>query len=79
MQELEQAIRERAYHLWTADGRQEGNAEAHWLAAQREVLASSLGNLGSVSPTPRAPKKSAKKMHSRRCGPHSEDNRASGR
>jgi hypothetical protein len=30
MQDLEQAIRERAYHLWTADGRQEGNAEAHW-------------------------------------------------
>ena len=60
MQDLEQAIRERAYHLWSADGRQEGNAEAHWLAAQREVLASSLDILGNVPPTPRAPKKSAK-------------------
>ena len=43
MQDLEQTIRVRAYHLWTADGSQEGNAEAYWLAAQREILASSLG------------------------------------
>ena len=41
MEDLEQAIRERAYHLWMEQGCQDGKAEAHWLAAQREVLASS--------------------------------------
>ena len=60
MQDVEKAIRERAYDLWICEGRHDGNAEAHWLAAQREVLASSLGILGNVPPTPRAPKKSAK-------------------
>jgi Protein of unknown function (DUF2934) len=49
MQELEQAIRERAYHLWVADGRRDGNADAHWLSAQREVLASSLRNFARVT------------------------------
>jgi Protein of unknown function (DUF2934) len=63
MQDVERAIRERAYHLWIADGRQDGNAEAHWLTAQREVLAASLENLGSVSAdtTTRKPKKSSAK------------------
>jgi hypothetical protein len=42
MQDLEQAIRERAYHLWIADGCRDGRADAHWLIAQREILASSL-------------------------------------
>ena len=48
MQDLEQAIRERAYHLWLADGRHDGKADAHWLAAQHEVLAMSLGTFGRV-------------------------------
>jgi hypothetical protein len=64
MQDVERAIRERAYHLWIADGRQDGNAEAHWLTAQREVLAASLENLGSVSAdtkTKKPKKTSAKK------------------
>ena len=42
MTNLEEAIRERAYHLWTADGQPEGNAEMHWLKAQREILSTSL-------------------------------------
>jgi hypothetical protein len=37
--DLEQQIRERAYHLWAADGRRDGCSERHWLAAEREVLA----------------------------------------
>jgi DUF2934 family protein len=48
MQDLEQTIRERAYHLWIADGCREGNAEGHWLSAQREVLAKSLGSFARV-------------------------------
>jgi hypothetical protein len=53
MLELEQRIRDRAYHLWLADGGKNGNSESYWLAAQREILASSL-------PEP-APKKVARK------------------
>ena len=44
MQDMEHAIRERAYHLWIADGCRDGNANEHWLNAQRQVLADSLGN-----------------------------------
>jgi len=49
MQDLEQAIRERAYQLWIEAGHQEGHAESHWLAAQREFLGASLGELGRVT------------------------------
>jgi hypothetical protein len=49
MQDLEQAIRERAYHLWVADGCNDGNADSHWLLAQREVLASSLDGIAQAS------------------------------
>jgi len=66
MQDLEQAIRERAYQLWMEEGRQDGNADAHWLAAQREILASSLGTLGSVSKASSSPKKAPKKTASRK-------------
>jgi hypothetical protein len=52
MQDLEQAIRERAYHLWVADGRPEGNAEVYWLSAQREILTTSLSSTEtSASPS----------------------------
>ena len=49
MQDLEQAIRERAYQLWIEAGHQEGHAESHWLTAQREILSVSLGELGRVT------------------------------
>jgi hypothetical protein len=39
---LEQRIRERAYEIWNADGRADGRANEHWLAAEREVLGSEL-------------------------------------
>ena len=45
MQDVEQVIRERAYHLWQESGCADGHAEAHWLAAQREVLQASFGEL----------------------------------
>jgi hypothetical protein len=38
---LETRIRERAYELWTADGCADGQAEQHWLAAEREILTTS--------------------------------------
>jgi hypothetical protein len=49
MQNLEQAIRERAYHLWIADGCRDGNADDHWLNAQRELLAASLGTFARMT------------------------------
>jgi len=49
MQDLEQSIRERAYQLWIAGGCQDGHAEAHWLAAQREILSASFNAIGRVT------------------------------
>ena len=42
MQNLEEVIRERAYHIWIADGQPEGKADVYWLSAQREILTTSL-------------------------------------
>jgi hypothetical protein len=47
MPNLEEAIRERAYHLWIADGRPEGQADIYWLNAQREILTTSVESPGS--------------------------------
>ena len=47
MPNLEEAIRERAYHLWIADGQPEGQADIYWLNAQREILTTSVENSGS--------------------------------
>jgi hypothetical protein len=48
MQDIEETIRDRAYHLWLESGCQGGQADTHWLAAQREILSASIGTLGSV-------------------------------
>ena len=47
MPNLEEAIRERAYHLWIADGQPEGQADIYWLNAQREMLTISVESSGS--------------------------------
>ena len=47
MPNLEEAIRERAYHLWIADGQPEGQADIYWLNAQRELLTTSVESPGS--------------------------------
>lgn len=49
MLDIQQTIRERAYQLWIEGGRQDGYADAHWLAAQRNVLSISLGEFGLVT------------------------------
>jgi hypothetical protein len=51
MPNLEEAIRERAYHLWIADGQPEGQADNHWLNAQREILTTSVESSGSNAAT----------------------------
>jgi hypothetical protein len=54
---LEEAIRERAYHLWLADGRPEGKADIHWLNAQHEILAASAASPdGAAAAADAAPK-----------------------
>jgi Protein of unknown function (DUF2934) len=35
---LNHRIRERAYEIWAMNGCPEGQADQHWLAAEREIL-----------------------------------------
>jgi Protein of unknown function (DUF2934) len=42
---LENRIRERAYAIWAAHGYVHGQADQHWLAAEREILAASTAAL----------------------------------
>jgi hypothetical protein len=35
--DLERRIRERAYHLWDLEGRQEGRAEEYWNRAVEQI------------------------------------------
>ena len=60
MPNLEQAIRERAYHLWLADGCRDGAADAYWLSAQREVLNASMSN-SDIGTAPAMPEAAAAK------------------
>ena len=48
-QTLQERIRERAYELWDASGRMEGQADQYWLAAERELLNKMAGQIASVS------------------------------
>ena len=52
---LEQRIRERAHEIWVATGCNEGQADQHWLTAEREVLAM----LMAEAPAPQPPAKPA--------------------
>ena len=67
---IEERIRERAYAIWSDNGRIEGQADQHWLAAEREVLASVTATL------PKAP---AKKPRSRATAPKAATKRAAAR
>ena len=40
MQQDHDKIRQRAYEIWDRNGRQEGQAEDHWLQAEREIAGS---------------------------------------
>ena len=46
---MHERIRERAYQLWDAGGRVEGQADQHWLCAEREILSQSLTPAASPS------------------------------
>lgn len=66
MPDLEQSIRERAYQLWIEGGHQEGHADTHWLAAQREIVGASLAELGRVTVSETPPLAAAKAKASRK-------------
>src|SRR4029450_3767441 len=48
LRSLENRIRERAYEVWTAHGCIHGQADQHWLAAEREILTESTATLAGV-------------------------------
>ena len=56
-QKLEHRIRVRAYEIWSANGCIDGQANQHWLAAEREVLAALTA--APKSSTPRQPRAQA--------------------
>jgi hypothetical protein len=56
-QSLENRIRERAYEIWTAHGCVHGQADQHWLAAEREILAASTPALAR-EPAPKKKRRS---------------------
>ena len=65
MSNLEEAIRERAYQLWIADGQPHGRAEIHWLNAQREILTKSVESPAAVGPAVMKPAKKARSRKSK--------------
>ena len=59
-QSLENRIREHAYEIWTAHGCMHGQAEQHWLAAEREVLATSTAVLAGTPSPKKKPRSSVR-------------------
>jgi hypothetical protein len=57
---LKRRISERAYEIWAAHGHVDGQADQHWLAAEREILAASAATL------PRKPAAQKKKSATQR-------------
>jgi hypothetical protein len=53
---LQEHIRRRAYEMWNAGGRIDGQADQHWLAAEHEVLAQMTAAISA--PKTAAPHKS---------------------
>ena len=52
-QDLSDRIRARAYEIWVASGSRDGEAEQHWLAAEREVRAALGSKAASTVPAKR--------------------------
>jgi hypothetical protein len=55
-QHLAERIRERAYQIWVASGAPEGEAQQHWLTAEKEILAT----LTPVVPNGRAKRRTGR-------------------
>jgi hypothetical protein len=60
---LTERIRERAYQIWVANGCRDGEAEQHWLTAEREILQSAAAPTKVVTRSKRtAAKKASRPM-----------------
>ena len=57
MQEMEQVISARAYALWEEEGRPDGRALTHWLAAEREFR----GHPSEAAPQPASSRSATKR------------------
>jgi hypothetical protein len=55
---IEERIRRRAYDLWLAEERSHGRDQAHWMQAEREVLAEVEAERKAAAEVP-APKKTS--------------------
>jgi hypothetical protein len=64
-QSLENRIRERAYEIWAAHGCLHGQADQHWLAAEREILAASTPRLAGKSASKKKRRSSARSKAAR--------------
>jgi hypothetical protein len=54
-QNLTCRIRERAYEIWATNGYRNGEADQHWLTAEREILqASVIARVPARSPATKA-------------------------
>jgi len=58
-QTLEHRIRQRAYEIWHAHGQDDGKADEHWLAAEREILSTVSAHAPAADKS--APAKPAKR------------------
>jgi hypothetical protein len=54
-------IRERAYQIWVASGSPDGEAEQHWLTAEKEILAA----LPPAAPNGRAKRRNGRAVGKR--------------
>ena len=61
-QGLQERIRDRAYELWTSSGCVHGQADQHWLTAEREILAAStLAVVGQTAAQKKRPARARSK------------------
>jgi Protein of unknown function (DUF2934) len=60
-QNLSDRIRERAYEIWVANGSPEGEADQHWLTAEKEILAT----LAPAVPNPPAKRRTGRAVGKR--------------
>jgi hypothetical protein len=58
--DLSDRIRERAYEIWIASGYRDGEAQQHWLAAEREVLSAAVPSAPATRVRGRATPKRSK-------------------
>jgi hypothetical protein len=49
------ALRDRAYHLWEAEGRPDGRQDEFWYAAERQLEQTARSDAGYIPPEPADP------------------------